>query len=263
MKKILIRILGALFILGAVFIMFSTPWVKVDGIKRSEIKDLREVIDEDLNTTQETILYLVEDEDFKDDMKDYDLPVSKAKIKERIKTTRTLSKNLLDMEISLQDLTTMSFQLPGLIRDTDNLLSTEYVADIVITDSQLMEQEDLEDLVESVEDFSLIFYLMGVLIIILVVLGVASAVTHCLNGGRFIKYIYLVFIVMLVVGLCVTLPMISEIIQSEDTFIEALEDMSLVVTPMPFIAVALMIVPIVLDIIFERKNKKMEEQING
>ena len=263
MKKILIRILGALCILGAIFIMFSTSWVKIDGIKRSEIKEFRSIISDDLEMTQSVLLELSEDEDGKDDLQDNDLPYTKGKIKSRIKTVDNLTQSLLDLEISFQDITTLSFTAPGLINDLDNFLSTEYASDIIFEESQLVVAEDIEDTLESVEDFSLLFYLIGALIVLLVVLGIASAVTHCLNRARFIKYIYLAFVILLVVGLCVTLPMITEIIQSEGTLTEGSEDMALAITPMPFISAALMVVPIVLDIIFERKNKKTEEQTNG
>ena len=264
MKKILIRILGALFLLGAVFIMFATPWLQINDIKKKDLREFRELINAELDMTQETLTEMVEyDEDYEYDLKDNDLPSQKGAIKRRIKDVRSLMESLLDAKISLQDVTLLSFKAPGLIEDTDNFLATEYAAEVIFEQSELVVAEDVEDPLDSVGDFAMVFYLVGACVVLLVVLGVVSAVCHCLNKARFIKYIYIAFMVLLVVGLCVALPMISDIIQNEGTLTEGAEDVTIGITAMPFIAVVLTFVPVVLDIIFERKNKKTEEQING
>jgi hypothetical protein len=64
---------------------------------------------------------------------------------------------------------------------------------------------------------------------------------------------------ILVVGFCVAAPLVSDLIVDSAVNIPALEDLVLTITVTPFISVVLAIVPVVLDIIFERKNKKMEE----
>lgn len=41
MKKFLIRFIGALCILGAVAALFMPAWLKIEGVKHSEMRDLR------------------------------------------------------------------------------------------------------------------------------------------------------------------------------------------------------------------------------
>ena len=264
MKKILVRIIGAIFLLAAVFVMFATPWLQINDINRKELREFRAIATEDLEMTQDILLEGIEmSEDFEDDLKDNDLPYSKGKIKSRIKDVDGLLKSLADTEISFQEVTSLAFTAPGLIADTENFLETE-VSAYIFEESQLVTTEDIDEVLDNMMGLDIVFYLVGAVIILFVALGVVSAITHCLNKARFIKYIYIVFLVLLVVGLCVVLPMVSDIIQSEGNFTEGAEDISLGITVMPFIAVALTVVPVVLDIIFERKNKtKTEEQTNG
>lgn len=264
MKKYLIRLIGSLCILGALAILLMTTWVQVEGIKNRDLKNIRNQLTADLELAQEKMLCYSEMEMFEEDLKEYGLPRTPSKIKGRFKETENLVKELLNTDVSFYEVLWVAKEAPAYIADTQDLLEIPALADSLIQTGEDADfeitPESLEDTMDSVSGFKVIFVLVFAFFIFLMALALAAAVTHMLNKVRWIKYIFLVFLVLFVVGVCVGVPMAADIIHDEVYMPPEFADLSLRVTIMPYLAAALMLVPIVLDIIFERKFKKIQAQ---
>lgn len=260
MKKIIIRLVGALCILAAVAMMFLTTWVQIEDVKRQDMRQLRTQLTDDLAVAEETMLACRES--YKEDLKEYGLPTTSGKIKSRFRDTEALIKELVNTDISFHEVLWITKEVPTYIKDTEALLELPELAEMLIrTDKSaefMIDVESVEETIEAVADFKAIFVIVFYFFVLLIALAVVSAVTHMLNKGRWVKYIFLVLLAAIVAGVCVGIPVVSEMILSEVYLTSALEGMSLRVTIMPYLTVALMLIPVVLDIIFERKRKKAE-----
>ena len=284
MKKYLIRVIGALCILGAVALMFMGSWVEVDGIRSKDLRALREDTLGIIESLSEGFMDSLSDSDFKDDLKDNDLPYTRSTVKDQFKDLSGLAKELLDETISLKELLVLSWKGPGVIKDVDHMLDLEAAEDVFCTIAQYImfyssdpvsmddvTWEDVEyvaatiedqtaEVVEGAMDFRMVLYGLVALLIIIGLLGVVGAVTHVCNHGRWVKYMFMIILVALAVGSMIAMPMVNEVLEEALYGTPTLEDLTLKVKFTPILAVALMFVPIVLDIIFERKKTqtKME-----
>lgn len=283
-KKYLIRIVGALCILGAAALMFMPAWLQIKDIPRRDLRDLREDVSGICTAVSDRfIMNANRDDDFKEELKDYGLPYTRGKINSRFATIEDLAKSILDCDISLQELLVLGIEAPGLIKDATNMIDSRDVSAVfyestvqyilfegtqAITEdydddieNQIIEEniENLEnateDVVEVLSDISFLFAVLAGVLILILALAVASAITHVCNKTRWLKYIFLTVLVLLVVGSCLAVPMASEMIAGSMDAASAYADVSLRMTATPFISVALMIVPIILDIVYERKKK--------
>ena len=276
MKKYLIRIIGALCILGAITLLFLSPFMEITGIKRADLRDFREdaeaLLDGVSQTMQDRVAY---DEDFEEDLKDNDFPYKKSEIKKRFKEVEELATELLNNKISIHELLVISVKAPGIVKDFGNLLNTDggdYVINAIVEsgmeqvreenpdayfdDSDITEYKktirgDAEDAVALLSALSIAFIGLAVVLALIVLLAVISAVTHVCNKKRGMKYIVLAIVLILVVGGTVAGPLVSNLVDLNEPFTDAGLQMAI----MPYVALALMFVPVILDIIFERKNK--------
>lgn len=279
-KKYLIRVIGALCILGALALMFMPGWVTLDGISRRDLRNIRSDIDGVFDAALDDFTHYNEHNDaFTDELKDCDLPHTRSSIKSRFKEVTHLTEELLDDTVSLQELLTVSIKAPGMMTDMENLLSSrkvssaffgsaaeyilyvgtqatgeEYDSEVVGVAADELEKA-AEDGLDVVSEISPLFVLLAGVLILILALGVAAAALHICNKGRWVKYLFLSVLVVLVAGSCVAFPMASGILADSLDDMSAFEDLALQITVTPFIAVALAIVPIVLDIIFERKKR--------
>lgn len=283
MKKYLIRIIGALCILGVAALMLLPAWLELDGVRSRDLRDVREDVTGIVDLLSSEFVSNLDNEDFKDDLKDNDLPYTRSKIRTQFKEISELADDLLDSTVSVKELMVVCAKAPGIVQDLENVLEMDYAdgifeiaaeyaltmgnqpmagatwADIVYAAETM--QDQTEDMVDMAGDLGLICYgLVGLLGLILV-LGVVSAVTHVCNKLRWLKYIFLVLLVALVAGSIVALPVANELIAEAMTATPALEDMTLKLQAAPILAVALMFIPIVLDIIFERKTKTKKAEV--
>lgn len=279
-KKYLIRVAGALCILGALALMFLSSWVTIDGVDRRDLRDLRKDTETILeNASDRFTRYIEYDDDFKEELEDNDLPHTRASIRSRFKEISALASELMNDTVSLKEIFTLAAKAPGLITDAENLLESD-CADVYFRlaaehtwanaanqyddleinydetiDSIVVQLEDqAEDTVEIASDLSFAFIALIAVLVIIIALGVVAAITHILNKGRWVKYLFLAILLLMVIGSCVAFPMVSEILADNLENTPALEDIELKIGVAPFIAVALAIAPIVLDIIFERKK---------
>lgn len=277
-KKYLIRIVGALCILGAIALMLMPAWLILDDIGHRELRNLRSDIDDLCSNTEELVLERITwDEDFKDELRDYDLPYSRGSIKGKFQDIKALTDELLNDTVSIQEVLTLCIQMPGLVSDAENLLDSDCGDEFFYTAAgYILEQEEpyyefdreeksdaAEQLQEMMEDdFDVILELsdicisVAIAIIFLFALGVASAATHICNKVRWLKYPFLGIVVGMVAGSCAVLPLASEVFIDVFGGMPAYADVTLKMGIAPFGAVALMIVPIILDIIFERKKER-------
>lgn len=280
MKKYLIRVIGALCILGAVALMFMPAWVKLDGVKKSELRDVREDITGALGEVSDYIQYRLDDDDFKDDLKDNDLPYKTKTVKKQYKDMDNLCKSVLDGDISMQELLTLSAKIPGVVTDLENILELEaadsifyqaaryivrYGNDPMINPGEVdyynagvVARTAVEDLTNDAEMVPLICYGLTAVLVLVLALGVLGAVLHVCNKGRWVKYLFFALLLALVVGSLLAFPMVNEALGETAFLSKDMQDLELKMTVTPILAVALMFVPIVLDISFERKFKKMK-----
>ena len=280
MKKYLVRVIGALCILAATALLFLPTWLELDGASKKELRYVREDITAIIDITSEAFLESLDDDDFKDDLKDNDLPYTRNTIKKEFKSMNNLTKDLLDNSVSMKELLVLSAKAPGALKTLKGMMELEVADDIFFSaakyalvlgndrmdDASLVDildkADQLEDqmdvLTESADTLGLVCYaLMGVLGLLLL-LAVLSAITHVCNKGRGLKYLLLVIMILLVVGSMVAIPMVNDLLGEAMESTPVLRDLSLEVQYTPILAVVLMFVPIVLDIIFERKNKQIK-----
>ena len=258
MKKLFIRIAGSACILAALAAMLFPTWVQIDGISRKDVRTTRNGLVTGLENAEETLLRVLDGEyadQYKDDLKDNDLPSRKSQIKKSFKETETLIKELVNTEISLKEVLWVAVEAPGYIKDTENFLSTDYCASMVFSvfEQPQVYQEFVQDVVDEANAYTGIMIAAAILLIMLIILGCAAAVTHSMDRLRFLKYIFMSALAVVVIGLLIALPIITEIVQ--DVSDPMMEEMKLTVTALPFIAVLLAAVPVVLDIVFERKKQ--------
>ena len=201
MKKYLIRVAGAVCILASVAMMFLTSWVKLDGVKRSDMRDLRNGFLDDLAIAEEKMLYYIENDSIKDDLRDNGLPTTPSKVKGRFKETKQLLEELLNTDVSFNEVLWVAKEMPSYMEDTEALLEIPYMAEELIqtsgNDEFEITAESMEQTLDETEDFKIIFIAVVGVFILLIALAVASAVTHMLNKVRWIKYIFLFLLVII------------------------------------------------------------------
>lgn len=259
MKKILIRIIGALCIVASLYVLFMTTWVKVDGIKRSDMRKIKEQVSTELNAIHNELKNgILVNENLKDELKDNKLPYTSGQLKRTFKETETLLLETIDDEVSFKELFLLSAKLPGFVKDAEALLEANLVSNLVFETSEYYYAEDVEEVVDAVADYTYIFYIVIGVMAIIILLGVISAVTHVMNKRRFIKYFYIVIVLALVCGICILMPMAMNSVKDTMELSGVVEDIELKATIMPYVTLLLVAVPVVLDIIFEKK-KKVEE----
>ena len=259
MKKTLIRIIGALCIVASLYVLFMTTWVNVDGIKRSDMRKIKEQFTTDLDAIEKELQNGIKySEGLKDELKDENLPYTSGKLKRAFKETESLLLETIDDKVSFKELFLLSAKLPGYVKDTEAMLGTSLVSTLIFETSEYYYAEDVEEVVDAVADYTYIFYIVIGVMVLIVLLGVISAVTHVMNKRRFIKYFYIAIVLVLVCGICIALPMAMNSVKDTMELSEVVEDMELKATLMPYVTLLLAAAPVVLDIIFEKK-KKVEE----
>lgn len=276
-KKYLIRIVGALCILASLALLFVPALIEVDGIKRSDLREVREHADSICTDLTDYFIEAVEwDDDLKDEFKDYDLPNSKGKIKSRYGEIGGMVDSVLDGSISLEELFAISAKAPGVVEDVANLLETSASNSVFVVVTEYLVynnvgemnyythnpyymadkfEEVARDVVDEVSEYTIIFIAVAAVLALIAFIAVLSAITHVCNKGRGWKYLFLVIVILILAGTCAGLYLASDVIADAVENIPALEDVSLQVGIMPFLSIITMAVPIVLDIIFERKRK--------
>ena len=260
MKKILIRIVGSLCIIASLAIIFFAPICTIEDVSRKDIRNFRQAMTKDLETVQDAVLREIKMFDkYKEELKDLDLPHTRSRIKQRFSQAEVVVSNLCDHNVSLQEAFIISTKAPRLISDTEKLFESTFCTTRIFKASNRVDADDAQDFVDAIAEYTWVFTVIICSVLFFVVLGIASAVTHSLNKVRFPKYIYLGLLLVLVVGLCVCMPMVNYLIQDALVLPNEIEDMVLQVSIFPFISLALAFVPMVLDIIFERKKAKALE----
>ena len=286
-KKYLIRAVGALCILGSLALIFLASFISLDGVKSRQWRELRNDTESMCQAVEDRFLLELEFSDiFEDELDDCDLPHTKSKIKSRFKEIENMLDIVMSDSIAMKDVLVLSTKAPMLVENLEEIVESDIVSETFfsavaeyVVDKQIdqgiidygsdrldiidattdMYIEDSEDTVDMISELSSVFVLLTAALLFFICLGVVAAVTHMFNKVRWIKYLYMAFLIILVVGFCVAAPLVSELIVDIAADVPALEDLSLKMAVAPFISVVLAIVPVVLDIVFERKNKKMEE----
>lgn len=286
-KKYLIRTAGALCILGSLALIFMASFISLDGVKSRQWRELRKDTENMCQAVENRFLDELEYSDiFEDELDDCDLPHTRSKLKSRFKDVENMLDTVMDDSIAMKDVLVLSTKAPMLVESMEEIVESDIVSETffsavaeyvvnkqiaqgiidygsdyldIIDATTDMYIEDSEDTVDMISELSSVFVLLTVALLFFICLGVVAAVTHMFNKVRWIKYLYIAFLIALVVGFCIAAPLVSDLIVDNTAGVPALEDLTLKITVAPFISVVLAIVPVVLDIVFERKNKKMEE----
>lgn len=255
MKKTIFRILGVVCILGALATTLFPSWVQMDGIKTKDLREVRNVTIEDLEGVED---YIIEEIDtYKEEFKDNDLPSTKGGIKKEFKETKTILENLMDKNISLEEIFSLAIKAPSFIKNTENFLNVRksYLS-LIFDQSKITYKSNVEDFLETISEYVFIIWIVISAFVVLFCLATAAVITQSINKMKFFKYIFFGYLLVLVVGICVAIPLISENVISALDLSKVFEDISLKITAMPFIALVLASAPIVFDLIFNRKSKK-------
>lgn len=290
MKKLLLRFVGAICILGALALMFLPNWFLIEDADRREVRALRSDISGMLGAASDAFVEQTSDDFFRSELKDYDLPHTRSSIRNRFEQYANMVDSLMEQSISLKKLLHVSLQAPGMIQDASNLSDSfcaetfyQSTAKYVLfegtrayTGSDQVTTQDVEKtarllktnstpLIETLAEFRSCFYLAAALLILIFLLGIAATVGHICNKGRWLKYLFLVIQLALVAGSCIAIPMVAELLTDTASTLPAFADASLKITSTPFLAIGLLIIPILLDITCERKieKKKTEEVQHG
>lgn len=288
MKKYAIRIIGSLCILGALALMFLTPWINIDGLRGKEFREFKQKNEDTLELMESELLSAIQDDDFKDDLRDAKLPYNKSGIKNKIEEINDLLDTLYAGSISFYDLAILSVKAPALITDMNDLVQTDFLYDSSVMEHIAMNNLNLEwdyyyecyvnpdtdemysassvakhvneltanteDNIATLKSYNAVFYSTLFLMGLIALLAVIAAVTNVLNRGRGIKYVFAVLLILLVVGTCVGLPMLNTALYQTGEAMPILEEVTLSITVMPFLAAALSVTSLVLDAFSERKE---------
>ena len=282
MKKFLIRLIGSLCILASLALMLMPGWIQAKDVDRKALRDTRSDVEGMLAAAEDRYLLLLDNmSGFKEEVKDYDLPYTPSRVKSRFRQLGNLSDSLLDRDLSLFELYTLSMKAPEVLEDVENLLDSDAADAVFIAVAQYTLSESSQanpdsslsaselsdfyqdaalDSLEGIFDVSFLLMIPAVFIILVVTLAIVSAVTHMCNKVRWFKYLYLFILVAMVAGTCVALSLTSDMLAELVKTVPAFADMRLQITITPFIAVALMFVPMILDIVYERKKSLPQEQ---
>ena len=291
MKKILIRIIGALCILGAAAVMFFPSWFTVEDVSKKDFRAVRNDVSGIIDKASDSFIRSIDtSEQFRNELEDNDLPDTRRKIRARFREIEEMTTELLDAQVSMREITKMAFMMPGLLKDTENLLASSVSdsffsiaanyavyegeeqdpnADAAYVSNRATEMKNMaEDLVDSLAGVSAFSIVFGILIIFFLLLGVVSAVMHVFNKCRWLKHVFLEILIFLVAVSCILIPIVSGTLSDALDAMPKFQDASLYISLTPFVAVALALVPIVLDIIFEgkkarTKTKEGENKQNG
>lgn len=258
MKKILIRLVGTVCILASVLTMFFTTWIQIDGVRTKVFRETRESIYSDLDhlTSQLSLSIDAGSIKIKEDLKDNDLPHTKSGIKKRITKIRGILGDLIDDKLGLGEILTISLNAPQYIVDTTNMLYTDYVRYKVSGVATTISLDGLEDFTGALTEYSWCFTAVSILFFSVILLGLAAAVFNLIDKANALKYIYFGVLILLVAGLAVALPHISEIIASTIMLPEDWEDISFKLTVMPFLTAILALAPCVISTQLHVKNKR-------
>lgn len=281
-KKYLMRAIGTLCILGSLVLIFMTGFIQIDGVRGRDWRKFRENTEDMCEIVEDSFLRNLENSDiFEDELEDCDLPHTRSKLKALFKDVDAMSDTITSEKYALKDVLVLSCKAPKLINSLEGITDSNIVSrtfftaiashvveqqsregiiecspydEEVINATAEMYMDSSEDTIELVSELSPVFLGLAAALIVFIALGLISAITHMFNKGRWVKYLFLVLMISLVVGFAIAAPTISAMITDNMMNTSNLKDMVLKVTLTPYIALALAIVPVVLDIIFERKK---------
>lgn len=81
MKKIIMRIIGAVCILASLVVMLVPSWITIDNVSRSDFREFRtDTLDDLENIKNEFMGYYEYNEEIKEELENNDLPYTKGKI---------------------------------------------------------------------------------------------------------------------------------------------------------------------------------------
>lgn len=273
-KKYLIRTAGALCILAAVVLLFFPEWIQIRGVKNSQFKEVYAEVETVLQKEETWLLSRIEKADSKEkeELEDYNLPYKKNDIKALFREITTISKEALDSGISLKEITILIFKTPSLIKITQNLLETDNVLYGVVTilvknnypqwannwkTVDYLNEQIQDELMLATDYFSTvstICYAAILVSILLAIIVIWAIIGHISNKSRWGKYVLLSISLLLVVGGLVGFPIVSDLLT--DTGIPLVEDMRLSMSITPILALVLLLVPVILDILSKKWEKK-------
>ena len=257
MKEKLIRSIGSVCIILSLLLMFLPGIIKFDGVSKADLRESRKIFLADIDNIESHILRNVKL--IEEDLEDNDLPSSKSEVREYFNDMEDFVKVVLNDEISLKNVMTYSIKIPKFLSFGENLLNTAYAYDEVMDVAESFSTEELETIVDEASSLNFIFYIIFAFFSFIIVLAVVGAITNVFNELTFLKYFYFALIIFITIVLAVCLPLISEAIADADMMAEGLEEMALRMSIIPYIALALNIVPIIIDIVLMVKNKKAKK----
>lgn len=258
MKKIIIRIIGALCIFGALAILFCSPWVRLKNVSNRELRNIRQELTGDIALVRDKVTEQLADPKFRDELRDHGLPGTKAGVKKGAREVSALIEELLNDRVSFGELVQVSAKAPGYIRDVENLLDTRNCGEAVFEASEYVYYDDAEELIDTVSDYVFLLYIVTGFFVLVGLFGCAGAITHCFGKVKWLKYSFLGILAVLVVGVAIAVHFASGLIPDMFELPKEFQKLSLQITPFPLFALVLGVMPVVLEAVFDREKPVRE-----
>lgn len=258
LKTVIIRAIGALCIIAALLLLVLPVSVRIDGVKSKAFKEMRNESEEDFDKMCYRMIAMLDQKGFEEELEDNDLPSTRSSIKKMFKNASSVVNGMITDEFSMYALFEVMGGLTKYVEEFGKLadIKSNYL-NTIVEDNGYMKLRDFEDIDDADDEIKLVATVVRVFFIVLAVICLAAVISRMFGRLAFFKYLFFI-LVCLIVGLLIGVTIVaSSGLVDAFHLPEAFDDITVKMTAAPFIAMALALVPIVLDLIF--KNKKTTE----
>ena len=252
MKNKILKITSAICIIISLVLLFCPTLVRFGSTKGSEMREFRNGILSDLETVKENVVFMYETNNvFVEDMKDNNLPKTKGEAKQKFRETKELMQTLLDGKISVIDVVNFSTKTPGVIKDAENLLESNY-GNWFFELSKFTTYEETSDIVDSTKGIAGLSIVPVVFFVLLALLGLAAAILPIFNKGNVLRWIYFIVLTLFVAAIFVGVNILSTKLSDALTLEGKTIDMFVKTTIFPFLSVVFAVLSLAVGIIFKK-----------
>lgn len=260
MMKVLVRIIGAGCLVAAVFIAFTAAWLQLDNVTSSDLRTAKKSTLQDMEMVKIGFLAAYDlDPNIKAELENANLPDTKTSIKRRFSETESLLDKWFSGDISLAMVYELCGEAPRYLEDTSSLLNSN-IPDTVFGFSKNFTTLGMDEVIDEAIMYDEIFDWAKIILLVFIGLGALAAFTQLFRPTQFVKYFFIVLLGGMAIASYVIVPSLSDEISGILFLNKDLENLGLTVTMSPLFAFVLSLVPVVLDIIFERNKGKKPER---
>lgn len=265
MKEFIKRTISVLLIIASLLLLFLPSVIKIDGIKSSEWREIRNEVVKPLERGQSNLIEGLNSDlsnaSFKYDLKDSGMPYTASSIKRTYKTIIKNAKELLNNEISFKEIITLAFFIPKMVDFSESMLEFSETPSGAMAS---IEEKGLSDFLDTAEALNFIFAAVLIFFAFIILLGVFAAVTEAIGKLKFVKYVYFAFILVLSLSLIVVPFLLDGVIEANG-LLEPFSGALLRPTLMPFAVILLSFSAIIVPAFFKNTSKKnnIKSEVEG